>query len=89
MGVTSWELGVLRVPLIMVPDTYPTNGAIGLSRKSLKSVRHAHAYMTQGDYYTLLNGAIGLSQKRLKSARHTHAYMTQGDYYTLLTEQSA
>jgi hypothetical protein len=21
MGVTSWELGVLRVPLIMVPDT--------------------------------------------------------------------
>jgi hypothetical protein len=25
MGVTSWELGVLRVPLIMVPDTtkYP------------------------------------------------------------------
>jgi hypothetical protein len=22
MGVTSWELGVLRVPLIMVPDTY-------------------------------------------------------------------
>jgi hypothetical protein len=20
MGVTSWELGVLRVPLIMVPD---------------------------------------------------------------------
>jgi hypothetical protein len=22
MGVTSWELGVLRVPLIMVPDTF-------------------------------------------------------------------
>jgi hypothetical protein len=22
MGVTSWELGVLRVPLIMVPDIY-------------------------------------------------------------------
>jgi hypothetical protein len=22
MGVTSWELGVLRVPLIMVPDKY-------------------------------------------------------------------
>jgi hypothetical protein len=22
MGVTSWELGVLRVPLIMVPDNH-------------------------------------------------------------------
>jgi hypothetical protein len=22
MGVTSWELGALRVPLIMVPDKY-------------------------------------------------------------------
>jgi hypothetical protein len=22
MGVTSWELGVLRVPLIMVPDSF-------------------------------------------------------------------
>jgi hypothetical protein len=22
MGVTSWELGALRVPLIMVPDSY-------------------------------------------------------------------
>jgi hypothetical protein len=25
MGVTSWELGVLRVPLIMVPDTTTTD----------------------------------------------------------------
>jgi hypothetical protein len=24
MGVTSWELGVLRVPLIMVPDNIDT-----------------------------------------------------------------
>jgi hypothetical protein len=28
MGVTSWELGVLRVPLIMVPDkTGPVDAA--------------------------------------------------------------
>jgi UDP-N-acetylglucosamine:LPS N-acetylglucosamine transferase len=25
MGVTSWELGVLRVPLIMVPDNNHTH----------------------------------------------------------------
>jgi Na+/glutamate symporter len=25
IGVTSWELGVLRVPLIMVPDTIISN----------------------------------------------------------------
>jgi hypothetical protein len=25
MGVNSWELGVLRVPLIMVPDKFGQN----------------------------------------------------------------
>jgi hypothetical protein len=38
----------------VLPQLYPTNGAIGLSGKSLKPVRHAHAYMTKGDHYSLL-----------------------------------
>jgi hypothetical protein len=40
MGVTSWELGALRVPLIMVPDTFAAgwNGiALVLGRSNLCS----------------------------------------------------
>jgi hypothetical protein len=35
MGVTSWELGVLRVPLIMVPDT--SNTRVGHSLLSTRT----------------------------------------------------
>jgi hypothetical protein len=31
MGVTSWELGALRVPLIMVPDTIRFKIVFGLA----------------------------------------------------------
>jgi hypothetical protein len=33
MGVTSWELGVLRVPLIMVPDKYKSLLSLLLDEK--------------------------------------------------------
>jgi hypothetical protein len=38
MGVTSWELGALRVPLIMVPDSSRNgmNSAVFLSERSVK-----------------------------------------------------
>jgi hypothetical protein len=45
------NVGVERKSL---SNTWGVTGAIGLSRKRLKSVRHAHAYTTQGDHYTLL-----------------------------------
>jgi hypothetical protein len=41
MGVTSWELGVLRVPLIMVPDT-PTASAPDLGAGRTRRPRDFH-----------------------------------------------
>jgi hypothetical protein len=70
LGLKSTHLLDLGWPL------YPANGAIGLSQQRLKSVWHAHAYLTEGDHYTLLNGAIDLSRQQLKSVWHAHTYLT-------------
>jgi hypothetical protein len=40
MGVTSWELGALRVPLIMVPDTYKQQSTLNQIPRALATWRH-------------------------------------------------
>ena len=60
---------------------YPTNGAISLSRQRLKTVQHAHAYLTRDYYYALLTKAIGLSQQQLKTIPHAYDYSYRGNLY--------
>jgi hypothetical protein len=56
MGVTSWDLGVLRVPLIMVPDKYSVKVVQGLCLDV--KTRWASTYKML-DAYLDYNGAFG------------------------------
>jgi hypothetical protein len=70
MGVTSWELGVLRVPLIMVPDNRPTRWQGGRPSLTIN-------YILQGTYknYATSKAEYTNTQLDLPGARSLLLYL--------------
>jgi hypothetical protein len=67
MGVTSWELGVLRVPLIMVPDKYKTmqNGVFGDHMGVVTKNTILHRFVLYIEMFIWCSLNIGMSMSKL------------------------